>query len=48
MTSSLLIKCLLVVYLLIFVVCLKEKNYPKALYWFSASLINVSILLGFK
>jgi hypothetical protein len=48
MTSNFLIKCLLVEYIVIMAFCLKESNYPKALYWLSASGLQVAILMGFK
>ena len=46
--SALLIKLLLVEYAGIMAACLFEKNYPKALYWLGASILQVSILWGFK
>ena len=46
--SSLLIKCLLVFYIIIFAVCLYEKKWAMALYWISASGLQVAILWGFK
>ena len=46
--SNLLIKCLLFAYIVIMGVCLKEHNWAKALYWFGASILQVSILWGFK
>lgn len=46
--STLLMKCLLVVYFIIFIASLVEKNYPRALYWFSAGLITSSIMWGMK
>jgi hypothetical protein len=45
MNSTLLIKILLVEYVVIMGVCLFEKNYPKAIYWAGASILNYSILL---
>lgn len=45
MASEWMMKALLVVYVLLAVVCGYEGNYPKALYWFSAGLITVSVLL---
>lgn len=48
MISSLLIKILLVEYIVILFVCIFEHNYYKALYWFGASILQVSILLGMK
>ena len=34
------------VYVLICIVALFEKNYPRALYFFSAGLISVAVLWG--
>lgn len=48
MTSTLLIKLLLIEYLIIFIVCLFEKNYAKALYWLSASGLQVAVLKGMR
>jgi|GEM_PF-1704732 len=48
MISTILMKCLLVVYVIIGVVCLAEHNYPKALYWASAGMITLSVLWGMK
>lgn len=46
--SNLLIKGLLVAYIIIFGVCLVEKNWARSLYWLSACGLQVSILWGFK
>ena len=46
--SNLMMQSLLGYYIIIGVVCIFEKNYPKALYWFSAGLLTVSILWGMK
>jgi hypothetical protein len=46
--SNTLIKCLLLAYIVIMGVCVAERNWPKALYWFAASLLQVSIIWGFK
>ncbi len=46
--SNLLIKLLLVEYIVIMGVCVYEKNFPKALYWLSASGLQLAILWGFK
>jgi len=46
--SNLLIKCLLVVYIIIMGICLYERNWAKATYWLGASILQVSILWGFK
>lgn len=48
MNSDLLMKCLLVFYFFISMVCLFEQNYPKALYWVSAGMITFSVLWGMK
>jgi len=42
--STHLIKILVVEYLIIFAVCLWEKKYPWALYWWSAATLTVAIL----
>lgn len=46
--STLFIKFLLMQYLVIMAICLGEQNWAKALYWFGASLLQVSILWGFR
>ena len=33
---------------LLVVVCIFEKNFCKAMYWFGALVINTSILMGMK
>lgn len=48
MLSSKLITLLLVEYIIIFIVCLFERNYYRALYWLSAAGLQTAILLGFK
>ncbi len=48
MVSNWLIRLLLVEYGVILVVCLWEKNLPRALYWLGASILQISILWGFK
>ena len=48
MTSTIMMKCLIVAYCSIMIACLFEKNYPKALYWASACMITVSVLWGMK
>ena len=48
MNSGLMMKCLLVFYFIISVVCLFERNYPRALYWVSAGMITFSVLWGMK
>lgn len=48
MFSTAIMKCLLVVYFVICVACLFEKNWPKALYWFSAAMITTSVLWGMR
>lgn len=48
MNSTILMKCLVVAYTVITITCLCERNYPKALYWFSACMITVSVLWGMK
>ena len=46
--STILMKCLIRAYITIMITCLVEKNYPRALYWFSAGLITTSVLWGMK
>jgi hypothetical protein len=46
--SNLLIKILLIEYIIIMVVCVFEKNWARVLYWFGASLLQVSILWGMR
>ena len=48
MNSDILMKGLLVFYIFVCAVCICEKNYPRALYWFSAGLLTFSILWGMK
>lgn len=47
-SSQLLIKLLLVEYVFIMGVCVYEKNWARTLYWFGASLLQISILWGMK
>lgn len=46
--SDKLILGLLGIYLIIMVVCMFEKNYARALYWFGASILQISILWGMR
>jgi len=46
--GDLLMKLLLAEYIVIALVYCWESNYPKALYWFSAGLLNISLLWGMK
>lgn len=48
MTSTILMRGLLVAYLVIMTTCLFEKNWPRALYWLSAAMITTSVLWGMK
>ena len=48
MNSDMMMKMLLVTYFVISVVCLYERNYPRALYWVSAGMITFSVLWGMK
>jgi len=48
MNSDLMMKCLLIFYFIICVVCMFERNFPKALYWLSAGMITFSVLWGMK
>jgi hypothetical protein len=46
--SNWLIKLLVVEYVIIMGVCVYEQNWARTLYWFGASLLQVSILWGMK
>jgi uncharacterized membrane protein len=46
--SAKLVIALTVVYVVIAIVCLFEKKFPFALYWLGATLIQISLLWGFK
>lgn len=46
MTSSGLMKVFLVGYVLCSLLSLREGNMPRALYWFAAALLTVSVLWG--
>ena len=46
--SVIMMRSLIVVYSIICLTCIVEKNYPKALYWASACMITVSVLWGMK
>ena len=48
MLSDILMKVLVVAYVLVSIVCLFERNYPKALYWASAGAITFSVMWGMK
>ena len=48
MSSSLMMKGLVVIYSIIAITCIAEKNYPKAMYWVSAACITISVLWGMK
>lgn len=48
MTSTWIMKAFLVQYFICAVVCVFEKNYPRAFYWFSAGLLTISILWGMR
>lgn len=48
MNSSFLIKILLIEYVIIMAVCVYEKNWARTLYWFGASLLQISILWGMR
>jgi hypothetical protein len=48
MSSVLLTKVLCIFDAVVVFVCLYEHNYPKALYWLAGSLLQLSIILGFK
>ena len=39
---------LMVAYVALSVICLMERNYPRALYWFGASVLMVSVLWGMR
>lgn len=42
--STFLIKLLLVEYAIIFIACIIERNWPRALYWTGAAFIQCAIL----
>ena len=46
--SDKLIMALLVAYVVIMVVCVFERNWPRVLYWFGACVLQVSILWGMR
>lgn len=46
--SDKLILFLLVAYVVIMGVCIYERNWPRALYWLGASILQISILWGMK
>jgi hypothetical protein len=48
MNSDNAMKILFVSYIFICALCVKEKNYPRALYWISAAFLTFSILWGMK
>lgn len=46
--SNLLTKILLIEYVIIMVVCIFERNWPKSLYFGGACILQVSVLWGMK
>lgn len=48
MTSDNIMKLLFIIYIFVSIVCVFEKNYPRALYWISAAFLTFSILWGMK
>ena len=46
--SDKLIFCLIIAYVIIMGVCIFEKNWPRALYWFGACVLQISIIWGMK
>ena len=48
MISNWLIRLLLVQYIIIALVCVYEKNFPRVLYWIGAFALNFSILWGMR
>lgn len=48
MTSTIMMKCLMLAYFTIMITCIIEKNYPKAMYWASAGCITISVLWGMR
>lgn len=48
MTSTGLMKLLVVEYALIAAVCLVEGNWPRLLYWLSAAGITIAVIWGTK
>ena len=48
MGSTLMMKCFMVAYIICGIICVFEKNYPRALYWTGAGVITFSVLWGMK
>lgn len=48
MISTIMMRILIIEYVIIGGVCLFERDYPKALYWWSAGLISFSVLWGMR
>lgn len=48
MNSDLMMKCFMVAYFVCMLICLKERNFPRALYWGAAFLITLSVIWGMK
>jgi hypothetical protein len=46
--SQALMKIMLVEYLVILAACLGERNWPRALYWLGATVLQVSVLWGMR
>lgn len=46
MISTALMKFLVIFYVGILVVCLWEREWPKAMYWLGAAILNVAIIWG--
>lgn len=46
--SDNLIKFLLVIYFLILVASIRERNWPRVIYWFAAMQLLISVLWGMK
>lgn len=46
MTSTWIMYSFLGQYFICAVICLAEKNWPRALYWFSAGLLTIAVLWG--
>ena len=46
--SNVMICVFFVEYILVMIVALIERNVPKALYWGSAGIMQIAILMGFK
>jgi hypothetical protein len=46
--SNWLIRLLVVEYVIVMIACICEKNWSRTLYWFGATLLQISILWGMR